>query len=331
MTEATMGLSPVLILLIGLAFIIYKGIKIVPQQQIWIVERFGKFNRKLEAGLNFIVPLIDKVSYKHSLKEIAIDVAEQTAITSDNVTLIIDGIIYLKIVDPVSTSYGVDNAFFALSQLAQTTMRSEIGKIELDRTFEEREILNANIVKVINEAAINWGLQCMRYEIKDITPPASVKEAMELQVAAERKKRAQILDSEGDRQSEINIAEAKKRKLILESEGSKQAEINKAEAAKQSQVLASEATMVESVNEAKGEAEAILEVAKAKASSLKEIAGALNDANGKEAASLKVAEKYVEAFSKMTSSSNTILLPTNAGDINSVVTQAFSVIETLKK
>ncbi|MCB1148818.1 MAG: paraslipin, partial [Chlamydiia bacterium] len=201
------------------AFILVRTVRIVPQQEAWIVQRLGKFHKKLEPGLNFVIPLLDSVVQKHSLKEEAVDVAEQTVITKDNVSVQIDGILYTKIIDPVAATYGVTDARYALTQLAQTTMRSEIGKIALDKTFEEREQLNANIVLTINEAAAAWGIQCMRYEIKDINMPAAIQKAMELQMTAERQKRARILESEGLRQASIN-----------ESEGKRQAAINSAEA-----------------------------------------------------------------------------------------------------
>lgn len=191
--------------------IIVQMVKVVPQQQAWVVEKFGKFDRVLQPGLNILIPVIQRVSYKHTLKEEAIDVTAQTAISNDNVTLLIDGVLYVKIVDPVAASYGVNSPYYAITQLAQTTMRSEIGKLPLDRTFEERETLNIAIVSAINQAAMNWGIQCMRYEIKDIQPPQTILKAMELQVAAERQKRAQILDSEGNRQAKINHAEGVRR------------------------------------------------------------------------------------------------------------------------
>ena len=232
---------------LAVAFIIFltviRGVRLVPQQQAWVVERLGRFQITLKAGLNFIIPFIDSIAYKHSLKEDAFDIPSQTAITMDNVTLIIDGILYIKITDPKQASYGVRDPRYAISQLAQTTMRSELGKITLDKTFEERDTLNANIVQSINEASSVWGIQCLRYEIKDITPPDNVRQAMELQVAAERQKRAEVLDSEGKRQAQINIAEGEKKEVILKSE----------------------AAMTDQVNRAKGEAEAILAVAEATA------------------------------------------------------------------
>ncbi|TAE34874.1 MAG: paraslipin [Alphaproteobacteria bacterium] len=287
---------------------VYKGIKIVPQQQAWIVEKLGRFDRKLEPGLQYLIPFIDKVAYRHSLKEYAHDIQEQTAITRDNVSLIIDGVIYLRIIDPVQASYGVSDPIFAVTQLAQTTMRSEIGKLTLDQSFEEREALNTNIVNAINDAAQTWGVQCMRYEIKNINPPASVLKAMETQVAAERKKRAEILESEGSRQAKINIAEAEKRQVEL----------------------ASEAAKIDQINRAEGEAAAILSVAEANAQGIAMVAQAILQEGGKEAVSLKVAEQYVASFGKIAKESTTILLPANAGDAGSMVAQALGVFDAIR-
>ena len=292
-----------------LAFVIIsKTVKIVPQQQVWIIERLGKYNASLIAGFNLIVPFVDKVAYQHSLKEYAIDITSQSAITKDNVTLALDGILYIKVLDAKQASYGVDNPGYAITQLAQTTMRSEIGKMTMDTTFSERDSLNVNIVESINEAAIAWGVQCMRYEIKDIEPSESVLMAMEKQVTAEREKRAEILESEAYRQAEINKAEGQKRQVVL----------------------ASEAAMTDQINRAKGEAEAILAVAKANADGIEFVARALGKEHADEAASLKVAEKYIHAFSKLAKENNTILLPANTGDVSSMVAQAMSVIKELK-
>jgi regulator of protease activity HflC (stomatin/prohibitin superfamily) len=284
------------------------GIKIVPQQQVWIVERLGKYKVSITAGLNWVSPFIERVAYKHSLKELPIDIPSQSAITRDNVTLSIDGVLYLKITDAKQASYGVSDPQYAISQLAQTTMRSEIGKIELDRTFEERDTLNANIVNSINDASTIWGIQCLRYEIKDITPPRNVREAMELQVAAERQKRAQILNSEGTRQAQINIAEGGKQEVVLESE----------------------ASMTDQINRAKGEAEAILRVADATAKGITLIAEAVRQPGGNEAVSLKIAQQYVTAFEKLAKESNTILLPADTGNAGSMVAQALGVFQTIK-
>jgi regulator of protease activity HflC (stomatin/prohibitin superfamily) len=290
------------------ALVIWKGVKIVPQQSAWIIEKLGRFDRKLEPGLNLLIPFIERVAYKHSLKEYAYDVQEQTAITRDNVTLVMDGVIYVRIVDPVQASYGVSDPVYAVTQLAQTTMRSEIGKLAMDESFEERERLNANIVNSINEAAQTWGIQCMRYEIKNISPPASVLKAMEMQVAAERKKRADILASEGERQAAINMAEGDKQKIVL----------------------ASEAALTDQVNRAKGEAEAILNVAEATAKGLEMIAASIVKQGGVEAVSLKIAERYMDAFGKLAKEGTTVLLPANTGDAGSMVAQALTVYDAVR-
>lgn len=288
---------------------IIMGVKTVPQQQAWIVESLGKFDRKLEPGLNILIPFYQKVAYKHSLKETALDVDEQTGITRDNVTLTLDGVLYVRVIDPIAASYGVNNPIYAVQLLAQTTMRSEIGKLTLDKTFEERETLNANIVTAINQAAQSWGIQCMRYEIKNITPPQSVLKAMELQVAADRQKRAVILESEGKRQSQINVAEGKKQEVVLQSEGA----------------------LTDQVNRAKGEAEAILAVAEATAKGIEMVASAIMKQGGEEAVALKVAEQYVNAFRELAQESTTVLLPANANDAGSMVAQALTVYETIKQ
>ncbi len=289
-------------------FVLYNGIKMVPQQQAWIVENLGKFEQKLEPGLTLLIPFIQRVAYKHSLKEMAVDVPEQAGITRDNVTLNLDGVLYLRIVDPVAASYGVSDPIYAVQLLAQTTMRSEIGKLTLDKTFEEREALNANIVTAINQAAESWGIQCMRYEIKNITPPQSVLKAMELQMAADRQKRATILESEGKRQSQINVAEGKKQEVVLQSE----------------------ASMIDQVNRAKGEAEAIFAVAEATAKGIEVVANSIMKTGGTEAVALKIAEQYVAAFGKLAQASTTVLLPANAGDAGSMVAQALTVFDSIK-
>lgn len=306
-----MGFTTVLFLVVTFIIVItiFKGVRIVPQQSIWIVEKLGKFDRALEPGLNFLVPYIETVAYKHSLKEYAMDVQEQTAITRDNVTLVIDGLIYLKIIDAVHASYGVNNPVFAVTQLAQTTMRSEIGKLTMEAAFEERDRLNTNIVTAINQAASSWGIQCMRYEIRNITPPASVLKAMEMQVSADRQKRAVILESEGKKQAQINVAEAEKQQVVLRSEGSK----------------------VDQINRAQGEAEALLTVAEATAQSIRKVAAAISEQGGRDAIELKVAEQYVEAFKNLAKTNNTILLPTNTGDAGTMVAQALSVFDTIRQ
>lgn len=302
----------ILILILILTFIgslLYLGAHIVPQQQVWIVQRLGKFNRRLEPGANWIVPLIDTVAYRHSLKEESMDVPEQTAITQDNVSVILDGVVYVKIVDPFSASYGVKNPLHALTQLVQTTMRSEIGKIPLDKTFEERESLNAKMVEVVNQAAISWGIQCLRYEIKDIKMPEDIRKAMELQMTAERQKRAHILESEGLRQSRIN-----------DSEGQRQAQINIAEG-----------TQVERISRAKGEAEAIELLTEATARGIERIARALDENGGEKAAGLQIAEKYIEAFRHLAKEGNTIVLPSNLQHPGSMVAEALAIYDQVKR
>lgn len=310
--------------------IIFNGAKTVPQQQAWIVENLGKFDKKLEPGLNIIIPFIQRVAYKHSLKEMAVDVPEQAGITRDNVTLSLDGVLYVRIIDPVAASYGVSDPIYAVQLLAQTTMRSEIGKLTLDKTFEERETLNANIVSAINQAAQSWGIQCMRYEIKNITPPNSVLKAMELQMAADRQKRANILESEGKRQSQINVAEAAKQEAILKAEGQQQQVVLNAEARKREVVLQSEGAQIDQINRAKGEAEAIYAVAEATAKGIDVVAQAIIKTGGTEAVALKIAEQYVAAFGKLAQSSTTVLLPANASDAGSMVAQALTVFDSIK-
>lgn len=288
--------------------LLVSAIKIVPQQEAWIVERLGKFDSVLEPGMTIIIPVIQRIAYKHSLKEQAIDVTAQTAISNDNVTLSIDGVLYVKIIDPKSASYGVSDPYYAVIQLAQTTMRSEIGKLKLDKTFEERESLNHSIVTTMNQAATNWGIQCMRYEIKDIQPPRSILQAMELQVAAERQKRANILESEGKRQSQINIAEGEKAHIVLNSE----------------------ASLTDQVNRAKGEAEAIIAVAEATAKGIDVVAKSIQNTGGSDAVSLKVAEQYVNAFGKLAQKSNTVLLPSNLENPSGFIAQAMTIFDRLK-
>uniref|UniRef100_A0A8C8RTL2 Stomatin-like protein 2, mitochondrial n=1 Tax=Pelusios castaneus TaxID=367368 RepID=A0A8C8RTL2_9SAUR len=281
----------------------------VPQQEAWVVERMGRFHRILDPGLNFLIPFVDKVRYVQSLKEIVISVPEQSAVTLDNVTLQIDGVLYLRVLDPYKASYGVEDPEYAVTQLAQTTMRSELGKISLDKVFRERESLNSSIVDAINQASDCWGIRCLRYEIKDIHVPPRVKESMQMQVEAERRKRATVLESEGTRESDINVAEGRK----------------------QAQILASEAEKAEQINRAAGEANAMLAKARAKAEAIRLLADALTQHNGNAAASLAVAEQYVSAFSQLAKESNTVLLPSNAGDVTSMVVQALGIYNTVTK
>uniref|UniRef100_A0A182VUT0 Band 7 domain-containing protein n=1 Tax=Anopheles minimus TaxID=112268 RepID=A0A182VUT0_9DIPT len=282
-------------------------IMFVPQQEAWIVERMGKFHRILEPGLNVLLPVVDRVKYVQSLKEIAIDVPKQSAITSDNVTLSIDGVLYLRILDPYLASYGVEDPEFAITQLAQTTMRSELGKMSLDKVFRERESLNISIVESINKASEAWGISCLRYEIRDIKLPSRVHEAMQMQVEAERRKRAAILESEGVRAADINVAEGKR----------------------QSRILASEAQKQEEINRANGEAAAIMALADARAKSLKIVAQSLSNEHGRSAASLSVAEKYVVAFEKLAKQNNTLIVPSTASDVTSMVAQALQIYNNL--
>ncbi|KAJ7365955.1 Stomatin-like protein 2, mitochondrial [Desmophyllum pertusum] len=278
-------------------------IKFVPQQEAWIIERFGKFNRILEPGLAILIPVIDDIKYVQSLKEVAIEIPSQSAITLDNVTLHLDGVLYLRVIEPYKASYGVEEPEFAVTQLAQTTMRSELGKISLDNIFQERERLNHNIVEAINHAAEVWGIRCLRYEIRDIQLPSSVVEAMQMQVEAERKKRAAVLQSEGQREAAINVAEGRK----------------------QSQILASEARKMEQINIATGEANAIVAKATARAQGIEKVSLALQQQFGERAATLNVAELYVSAFSNLAKTNNTVLLPANVGDAGSMVAQAMAV------
>ncbi|KAG2428089.1 hypothetical protein HYH02_014480 [Chlamydomonas schloesseri] len=283
------------------------GILIVPEKTAYVIERFGRYRETLGSGLHFLVPLVDRVAYVHSLKELAIPISQQTAITKDNVTITIDGVLYVKVMDAFKASYGVDNALYAVGQLAQTTMRSELGKITLDKTFEEREALNLNIVRTINEAAEAWGLQILRYEIKDIMPPRGIVQAMELQAEAERRKRASILESEGLRQSKINVAEADKQQVILASEASRQ----------------------QAINLAQGEAEALYATAEATARSLGVVSSALQRSGGEQAAALRVAEKYLEAFRQLAKETTTLVMPANASDPSGMVAQAMAIYKAV--
>ncbi|XP_075994500.1 stomatin-like protein 2, mitochondrial [Genypterus blacodes] len=281
----------------------------VPQQEAWVVERMGRFHRILEPGLNFLIPVLDRIRYVQSLKEIVIDVPEQSAVSLDNVTLQIDGVLYLRILEPFKASYGVEDPEYAVTQLAQTTMRSELGKLTLDKVFRERESLNSNIVLSINQASDEWGIRCLRYEIKDIQVSARVKESMQMQVEAERKKRATVLESEGTREAAINVAEGRK----------------------QAQILASEGGRAEQINIAAGEAQGVLAKAEAKAKAIRLLSGALGEQRGGAAASLSVAEQYVAAFSNLARRSNTVLLPSHSSDVTGMVTKAMTIYSSLAK
>jgi regulator of protease activity HflC (stomatin/prohibitin superfamily) len=293
-----------------LVFVVVKvSIKFVPQNQAYVVERFGKYNKTMVAGLNFLVPFIDKVSYDRTLKEQAVDVPSQGAITRDNISLVVDGVLYLKVIDPYKASYGVDDYVYAVTQLAQTTMRSEIGKIELDKTFEEREVLNTNIVAAINEAAGPWGVQVLRYEIKDIEPPRTVLEAMERQMKAEREKRAVILESEGERQSAINVAEGDKR----------------------ARVLAAEADKAEQILKAEGEAQAIYAVAVAKAKALKVVGAVAIEEAGQKAVQLELAEQAIAAKEAIARESSVVLLNDDKTGAPNMVAEAMTIINALNR
>ncbi|BHF63608.1 Stomatin-like protein 2, mitochondrial [Sparganum proliferum] len=285
------------------------GILFVPERQAWVVERLGKFYQVLKPGLNFCIPLVDRIAYVQSLKEIAIDIPDQAAITADNVVLQLNGVLFLRVIDPYKASYGVEDAEFAITQLAQTTMRSEIGKIDLDNVFKEREALNHSIVQSICKAAEPWGIECMRYEIRDIHLPAKIKDAMQMQVEADRRKRA----------------------AILESEGQRDAEINRAEGIKRSQVLSSEGRRTETINHAAGEAEAILRLAESRAMAVRKLAEAITSNRGEDAVQMAIAERYIDAFAKLAKSTNTMLLPSQAGDVSSMVAQALAIFQSMKR
>jgi len=284
---------------------IFEGVRIVPQQNAWVVERLGRFHSVLEPGLNLIVPFLDRIAYKHSLKEVPLDIPEQVCITRDNTQLAVDGIIYYQVVDPRLASYGTSNYVLAITQLAQTALRSEIGKMELDKTFESRDEINHKVVSVLDEAGRTWGIKVLRYELKSLTPPESILRAMQAQITAEREKRAVIATSEGKRQQEINIADGQRQAAILESEGQKQAQINKAQ----------------------GEAGAIELVANANANAVRVVATAMGLPGGMDAANLKVAQQYVEAFANLAKAGNTLIIPTNIGDVASVVASAMTVMD----
>jgi regulator of protease activity HflC (stomatin/prohibitin superfamily) len=295
-----------IILLVIAVIFITRSVKVVPQQNAWVVERLGKYHATLAPGLNFLVPFIDRVAYKHSLKEIPLDVPSQVCITRDNTQLQVDGILYFQVTDPMRASYGSSNYIMAISQLAQTTLRSIIGRLELDKTFEERDMINAKVVEAIDEAALNWGVKVLRYEIKDLTPPAEILRSMQAQITAEREKRAVIATSEGKRQEQINLAEGQKQAAIAKSEGEKQAQINNAE----------------------GEAAAITAVAEASAKAIAYIAQAIERPGGQQAVQLKVAEKAVEAYSLVASeATTTLVVPSNMTEVSALITSAMKMVQ----
>jgi len=294
-----------LVIVVIAVIFITRSIKVVPQQNAWVVERLGKYHATLVPGLNFLVPFIDRVAYKHSLKEIPLDVPSQVCITRDNTQLQVDGVLYFQVTDPMRASYGSSNYISAITQLAQTTLRSVIGKLELDKTFEERDIINAQVVQAIDEAALNWGVKVLRYEIKDLTPPAEILRAMQAQITAEREKRALIAASEGRRQEQINIAEGQRQAFINNSEGERQAEINKAQ----------------------GEAAAITAVADATADAIRKIAAAIQSPGGEQAVTLKVAEKAVEAYAQLAQKNNTMIVPGNMSEVSALIGTAMALMK----
>jgi regulator of protease activity HflC (stomatin/prohibitin superfamily) len=297
----------VLLTIIFLIFIIFiKTIQIVPQRQASIIERLGKFSRTLNAGFHILIPFIDRVAYGHTLKEQAVDVASQTCITKDNVAVEVDGILYLQVIDPKKASYGINDYLFASSQLAQTTMRSVIGRLDLDNTFVERETINAAIVEAVDRASDPWGVKVTRYEVKNIVPPRSINEAMEKQMRAEREKRAQILESEGERQSKINRAEGSRQETIAVSEGEKQRRINEAE----------------------GQATQIKLIAQATAEGIREIALAIKEPGGSDAVSLRVAEQYLQEFGKLAKTNNSMIIPSNLTDLSSILALSKKVLDS---
>ena len=309
MMLAKLPVEPLTIVLVGVllfALIIFvKTIRIVPQKRAYIIERLGKYSTTLEAGFHILAPFVDKVAYRHTLKEQAVDVPPQACITKDNIAVEVDGILYMQVIDAKKASYGIDNYRFAATQLAQTTMRSVMGKLDLDKTFEERETINSVIVDAVDKASDPWGVKVTRYEVKNILPPQSIKDAMEKQMRAEREKRANIAESEGDRQARINRAEGQKREMIEKSEGEKQKRINEAE----------------------GRAVEILKVAEATANGIREIAKAINEKGGINAVNLRVAEQYLDEFGKLAKTNNSIIIPTNLADIAGVIKAATSVIK----
>jgi regulator of protease activity HflC (stomatin/prohibitin superfamily) len=298
-----------LVLFVIAVIFVTQSVKVVPQQHAWVVERLGKYNGTLNPGLNFLVPFVDKVAYKHLLKEVPLDIASQVCITRDNTQLQVDGILYFQVTDAMRASYGSSNYIMAISQLAQTSLRSVIGKLELDKTFEERDIINAQVVQAIDEAALNWGVKVLRYEIKDLTPPKEILHAMQQQITAEREKRALIAASEGRRQEQINIATGEREAFIARSEGEKQAVINKAQ----------------------GDAQSILAVAEATGQAIERIASAIRQPGGMEAVQLKVAEKAVEAYSKVAAdATTTLVVPSNMTEVTTLITSAMKMIQANK-
>lgn len=302
-----MEIAAIAILVLFIIITFLKTARVVPQKTVFIVERLGKYHGTLEAGFHILIPFVDRVAYKHSMKEIVMDVPPQSCITKDNIQVEVDGVLYLQIIDPIKASYGVNDYSFASIQLAQTTMRSEIGKIELDKTFEERETINAAIVNAIDKASEPWGLKVIRYEIKNINPPASIKDSMEKQMRAEREKRALIAESEGDKQAKINRAEGDKQEAIAKSEGEK----------------------TKRINEAEGKAAEIEKVAMATAKGIREIATAISEQGGQDAVNLRIAEQYLIEFGKLAKINNTMIIPGSLSDVGGMVATISKVLSSM--
>jgi regulator of protease activity HflC (stomatin/prohibitin superfamily) len=300
-----LGTTVTIVIIVFFVVLVLKSVRVVPQQYAWVVERLGRFHRVLEPGLNLIIPLVDRVAYKHSLKEVPMVVPEQVCITKDNTQLAVDGVLYYQVTDPRLASYGTANYLQAITQLAQTTMRSEIGKMELDKTLESRDSINRSIVSVLDEAGQSWGVKVLRYEIKDLTPPELILRAMQTQITAEREKRAVIAKSEGGKQQDINLAEGDKQSKILESEGQKQSAINKAQ----------------------GEATAIRLIADATASAITTVSTAMSQPGGQQAANLKIAESYMAAFTNLAKTNNTMIIPANLSDVATMVASVMTVLQ----
>ena len=301
----TSGFIFALVLAAIVAVVAYKGICVVPQQTAWVVERLGRFHAVLNPGLTLVIPFIDRIAYRHSLKEVPLDTPQQICITKDNTQLSVDGVLFFQVTDPQRASYGTSNYVIAITQLAQTTLRSVIGRMELDRTFEERDTINHSVVSAIDEAALNWGVKVLRYEIKDLTPPNVILQAMQRQITAEREKRAVVATSEGKKQEAINLAEGARAAAVARSEGEKQSKINIAE----------------------GQAAATVAIAKATAEALRQVASATEEPGGMTAVNLQVAQRYVDAFAKIAEQSNTLVVPANMGDLASLITSSMAIVK----
>ena len=307
--EGGMGSSVALALLIVAVIFVIKAVRVVPQQHVLVIERLGKYHAALSPGLHIVIPFIDRVAYRHVLKEIALDVPSQVCITRDNTQLQVDGVLYFQVTDPYAASYGAANFIDAITQLAQTSLRSVIGKLELDKTFEEREHINRLVIAALDEAAATWGVKVLRYEIKDLTPPKEIVHAMQAQITAERERRAVVAASEGKRQEQINLATGDREAAIQRSEGEKQAAINKAQ----------------------GQASAILAIAEASAEAIRKTAAAIASPGGEAAVNLKVAEQYVSAFAQIARTNNTMIIPANMADVSSLIATAMTVVKQQQK